>query len=37
VRVEAEPDDAWQLDGDFGGHGSFTYDLSGPVQRLMAP
>jgi diacylglycerol kinase family enzyme len=37
VRVDAEPGDAWQLDGDFGGHGSFTYDLSGPVQRLVAP
>jgi diacylglycerol kinase (ATP) len=37
VSVEAAPDDLWQLDGDFGGRGSFTYDLSGPVHRLIAP
>jgi len=37
VRVEAEPDTAWQVDGDLGGHGSIEYAMDGPRHRLVSP
>ncbi|MEZ5978235.1 MAG: diacylglycerol kinase family protein [Planctomycetota bacterium] len=37
VRITADQDVPWQLDGDLGGHGSVDYQLTGTRFRLLVP